>query len=223
MDPLSAAEPRAYAPRMGAPEPTRLRLAAVRVEQVPALLEWLERDRGPAPIPHSAAEYERSAQQGLLFAITEASAFRAVSGVFELSGGRHFELGGTYVVPALRGFGLQRLVIQVRLAAVTRVLPPKVEVLTAIRRSNEHSIQNAKAAGFVPWPDPVPCVYAVCSACDRRTPEPPPAGCCCEVLIAPREAMVAAAATLSASQRSVLLNSRELRTCVVELAIPAVR
>ena len=173
------------------------------------------RAAGPADVEHILAEYreavrnlppEESAnllwrpyqefrgavENGLFFVIENASGdFMAGAGVFDLADRDEKELGMCYVKQAWRGYGLQALLLHVRVCAATLgQLPDKragkgaatnyAALITGVKPANAHSAANTAELGFKPLATPPPALFTACASC--RTPPAPDSGrnCCCD-------------------------------------------
>jgi hypothetical protein len=139
-------------------------------------------------LPRPFDEVRRAAEEGLFFLIEDASgAFIAGAGVFDLSDPSLKELGMAYVTPNWQGFGIQKLLLQVRVCGATLAQVPDAQMpgtdyaklLTAIKPSNLPSLTNAKKSGFEPLPPPIhPALLEPCELC--ANPKGPGRICCCD-------------------------------------------
>lgn len=136
-------------------------------------------------------EFKAAVENGLFFVVEdEAGGFMAGAGVFDLVGSRDKELGMCYVKPPWRGYGLQALLLQVRICAATLgqvaaeadggMTMTYAALITGVKPSNERSGANTTRLGFEPLTTPPSALFAACASC--RTP---PAGrsgrrCCCD-------------------------------------------
>ncbi|SFH56451.1 hypothetical protein SAMN05216299_1236 [Nitrosospira sp. Nsp14] len=173
------------------------------------------RAAGPADVEHILAEYreavrnlppEESAnllwrpyqefrgavENGLFFVIENASGdFMAGAGVFDFADPGEKELGMCYVKQAWRGYGLQALLLRVRVCAATlgqvqdkgagkHAATDYAALITGVKPANAHSAANTSELGFQPLATPSPALFMACAFC--RTPPAPDSGrnCCCD-------------------------------------------
>ncbi|HEV2842602.1 MAG TPA: hypothetical protein VGW39_14865 [Chthoniobacterales bacterium] len=149
-----------------------------------------KRDRNVLPRPE--ADLKQSAEKGLFFIATKSSEIVAVAGAFDLEYSPYVELGGTFVESSLRGFGLQRLLFQLRIAATVINQGPEVRLLTAIDPMNKHSVNNALKSGFISWEEPTPVMFESCEGCHKRDlAKLSNRRCCCDVFILPDKSVEA--------------------------------
>lgn len=136
-------------------------------------------------------EFKAAVENGLFFVVEdEIGGFMAGAGVFDLAESRDKELGMCYVKQPWRGYGLQTLLLQIRVCAATLGQVPAeadrganigyAALITGVKPSNEHSCANTAGFGFEPLKAPLPALFAACGSC--RTPSPEGSGrrCCCD-------------------------------------------
>jgi GNAT superfamily N-acetyltransferase len=137
-------------------------------------------------------EFKTAVENGLFFVIENAvGSFMAGAGVFDLPGSAEKELGMCYVKKEWRGYGLQALLLQIRICAATLgQVPDKSEdnttpksfaaLITGVKPANEHSAVNTERLGFEPLPTPPSALFNACASC--RTPPAPGSErkCCCD-------------------------------------------
>lgn len=137
-------------------------------------------------------EFKAAVENGLFFVIENAvGSFMAGAGVFDLPGSVEKELGMCYVKKEWRGYGLQNLLLQIRICAATLGhVPDKsgedaatksfAALITGVKPANEHSAANTEGLGFEPLPTPPSALFNACASC--RTPPAPDSGrkCCCD-------------------------------------------
>lgn len=137
-------------------------------------------------------EFKAAVENGLFFVIENAvGSFMAGAGVFDLPGSAEKELGMCYVKKEWRGYGLQTLLLQIRICAATLgQVPDKsgddttpksfAALITGVKPANEHSAANAEQLGFAPLPTPPSALFKACASC--RTPPTPCSErkCCCD-------------------------------------------
>lgn len=130
-------------------------------------------------LPRPEADYRAAAEKGLFFVIEENNDIVAATGVYDLVEGSKVETGSTYVDTPFRGYGIQQLFFQVRIANVVATQGPNVEITTAVNPENSHSLQNAQRAGFVSML-PIPEQIAPCVSCPKKAGLPFARACCCD-------------------------------------------
>ncbi|HEX8873929.1 MAG TPA: hypothetical protein VF780_04820 [Nitrosospira sp.] len=143
------------------------------------------------------AEFKAAVENGLFFVVENATGnFMAGAGAFDLEDPGAKELGMCYVKKDWRGFGLQTLLLNIRVCAATLGQVPDAgmiaglnknyaALITGVKPANERSAANTTALGFQPLAKPPPALFAACSAC--RTPPSPDSGrkCCCDFFYLP--------------------------------------
>jgi GNAT superfamily N-acetyltransferase len=142
------------------------------------------------------AEFRAAVENGLFFVIENATGnFMAGAGVFDLADAGVKELGMCYVKQEWRGFGLQTLLLHVRVCAATLgQVPDKgaeigigtgaarnyAALITGVKPANARSASNTAELGFEPLAAPSPALFNACASCRR----PPAANwgrkCCCD-------------------------------------------
>ena len=137
-------------------------------------------------------EFKTAVENGLFFVIENAvGSFMAGAGVFDLPDSAEKELGMCYVKKEWRGYGLQALLLQIRICAATLgQVPDKsgndaatksfAALITGVKPANEHSAANTEQLGFESLPTPPPALFNACASC--RTPPAPDSErkCCCD-------------------------------------------
>ncbi len=141
-------------------------------------------------------EFKAAVENGLFFVIENAVGnFMAGAGVFDLANPTEKELGMCYVKKEWRGFGLQTLLLQIRVCAATLGQVPEkngnsgttknhdqkyAALITGVKPANARSAANTTELGFEPLAVPSTALFAACASC--RTP--PALGsrrkCCCD-------------------------------------------
>jgi hypothetical protein len=137
-------------------------------------------------------EFKAAVENGLFFIIENAVGnFMAGAGVFDLENPTEKELGMCYVKKEWRGFGLQTLLLQVRVCAATLGQVPEkngncsrnknyAALIAGVKPANAHSAANTTELGFEPLAVPSAALFAACASC--RTPPALGSGrkCCCD-------------------------------------------
>jgi len=166
----------------------RLKLSPARPEESSRIYAFYREAQDSGNLPRPEADLKQAAEKGLFFVGRAGGEIVAVAGVFDLALAPYVELGGDFVAPSVRGFGLQELLFKVRIAATVVNQWPSARMLTAIDPANIPSVKNATKAGFISWTNPVSAVLAPCVDCRKR-----PAAlmanrqCCCDFFILPDE------------------------------------
>lgn len=104
---------------------------------------------------------------GYLVIGEQAGTIVTAAGATKYLGAQSIELGGCVVTAALRGYGLQKLLLRVRIATVVMYDGTAIRILSVIHPGNTASLKSATAVGFVPVPTPDE-VLALCATCDER-------------------------------------------------------
>jgi GNAT superfamily N-acetyltransferase len=137
-------------------------------------------------------EFRGAVENGLFFVVEDTSGdFMAGAGVFDLADPGEKELGMCYVKQAWRGYGLQALLLHVRVCAATlgqvlvkragkRAATNYAALITGVKPANAHSAANTAELGFERLATPCPALFTACAFC--RTPPAPDSGrnCCCD-------------------------------------------
>ena len=151
----------------------------------------LSRDESANLLWRPYDEFKAAVENGLFFVVEdEAGEFMAGAGVFDLAESRDKELGMCYVKQPWRGYGLQTLLLQIRVCAATLGQVPAdadrganisyAALITGVKPSNGPSCANTAGFGFEPLDTPLPALFAACGSC--RTPPSAGSGrrCCCD-------------------------------------------
>jgi GNAT superfamily N-acetyltransferase len=141
-------------------------------------------------------EFKAAVENGLFFVVENATGnFMAGAGVFDLANVGEKELGMCYVKQEWRGFGLQTLLLQVRVCAATLGQVPEkgagmgtgtgaagnyAALITGVKPANARSTSNTAELGFEPFGAPSRALFNACASC--RTPPVANCGrnCCCD-------------------------------------------
>ena len=101
----------------------------------------------------------------------------AGAGAFDLADPSEKELGMCYVKKEWRGFGLQTLLLQLRVCAATLgQVPDKRDtaleqnyatLIIGVKPANEHSAVNTMELGFEPLTATSPALFAACTPAER--------------------------------------------------------
>src|SRR5688500_2951199 len=133
-------------------------------------------------------KFKSAVENGLFFVVENAVGnFMAGAGVFDLADPSEKELGMCYVKKEWRGFGLQTLLLQIRICAATlgqvrdrSTNKSYAALIIGVKPANERSAVNTVEIGFEPLSTPSTALFAPCAYC--RTPPALDAGrkCCCD-------------------------------------------
>lgn len=198
-----------------------LAVRAVHPDDVEAVAERVRLADEPNVLPRPLSEYRRASAEGALFAVSTDCGIQAVSGVFDSGNPAYGECGGTLVLPEFRGFGLQKILFQVRFAA-TAIEDPPVQLVSGIKPTNQICLRNANRVGFEPWTKPVPSLLEACGAC-RAKGALVSRQCCCDFYLLPRCAQAAGVRDLLALPALVTrIHRDDGRTVLLRLDVKAV-
>jgi len=166
----------------------------------------------PFLLPRPERDFRLAVERGQHFIVGRGPRIEAAAGVFDYGHDLPFvELSETRVSDPLRGFGLQRLFLLVRVASVVAFQGPGVLCTCAVDPGNTRSLANVESVGFRPWNAPPPEALASCPECPRR----PVSGhrrCCCDFYALPVEqARGAVGAFLAQTAGGVLTLSARLK------------
>jgi N-acetylglutamate synthase-like GNAT family acetyltransferase len=133
-------------------------------------------------------DYRRSIEAGLFCVVRSEGALVGIAGAFPLSEGEPalVEMGSCYVAPPFRGFGLQKLLVRARIAAVVAEVDPNARILTAITPQNLGSRASILKAGFEPLGEHERLLIELCAYCVARPGAASDRLCCCDFFHIPR-------------------------------------
>ncbi|VFU08108.1 GNAT family N-acetyltransferase [Methylocella tundrae] len=139
-------------------------------------------------LPRPADDYRRAIESGLFCVARSEGRLVALAGAFVLSKAEPIliEMGSCYVAPAFRGFGLQKLLVRARIAAVISLIDPAARILTAITPQNLGSRASILKAGFEPLTEDHRLLMELCAYCAARPGEASDRLCCCDFFYIPR-------------------------------------
>lgn len=164
-----------------------VKITAATPEEASLLYQFYHANADPNILPRPETDLRKSAEEGLFFKGDSGGELVAVAGVFSLGRIPYVELGGTFVAPAVRGYGLQRLLFQLRIAATIVKLNVNYQILTAIDPSNIVSRNNALRSGFEEWQTPIAEMFDSCAGCSKQSlAQNAFRQCCCDVYLLPR-------------------------------------
>jgi hypothetical protein len=164
----------------------RVKLSPARPEESSRIYAFYQEAQDPGVLPRPEADLEQAAEKGLFFVGRSGGKIVAVAGVFDLGLDPYVELGGTFVAPSVRGFGLQGLLFKLRIAATVVNQGSDARMLTAINPANTPSAKNATKAGFISWTNPASAVLEPCVNCPKRSAAlVANRRCCCDFFVLP--------------------------------------
>lgn len=154
-----------------------------------AILAFLRAANDEKLLPRPAADYASAIEAGLFCVARSGRRLVAVAGAFVLSGVAPIliEMGSCYVAPSFRGFGLQKLLVRARIAAVVALVDPQARILTAITPQNLGSLTSILKAGFEPLTEDARLLIELCAYCAVRPGEGSGRLCCCDFFHMPRQ------------------------------------
>ena len=157
-----------------------------RPEESASFFAFYKAKHDPSVLPRRETDLRDAAAKGLFFIAHAQRRPVALAGVFDLGDIPYAELGGTLIDEPHRGFGLQRLLFRLRIAAVVVNQGPDVQMISAIDRLNKVSADNALKSGFSAWTDPAPSVFEPCTSCHKRAAAVSAnRRCCCDFYLLP--------------------------------------
>jgi hypothetical protein len=163
-----------------------IRITAATPEESSSIYRFYCEQANSNILPRPETELRKSAEDGLFFKGDCSGQLVAVAGVFSLGKIPYAELGGTFVAEDVRGYGLQRLLFQLRIAATVANLGANYQMLTAIDPTNPISRLNALQTGFEPWQKPISEMFDPCLGCSKRgLAQQSFRQCCCDFFILP--------------------------------------
>ena len=197
-------------------------LRAARPDESGRLFSAIEKWGDPYVLGRPESELRAAAEQGFFFVITDEhdTEILALSAVFTLRESEYVETGNTYVGEDLRGFGIQTLFFQMRIATVVWSEGTKINVTTAINPSNLPSLKNKDDAGFVPM-KPIGEHLTPCKDCNKRPPEGSPQPCCCAFYLLPVDRMRQATRDLLARSSAGTIDLRHRDGAAIRLTVKA--
>jgi GNAT superfamily N-acetyltransferase len=153
-----------------------------------AILAFLRGAGDEKLLPRPADDFARAIEAGLFFVTWRKGEPIAVAGAFVLSGVEPIliEMGSCYVAPSFRGFGLQKLLVRARIAAVVALVDPEARILAAVAPQNRGSLASVLKAGFEPLTEDSRLLLELCAYCATRPCEASGRLCCCDFFHIPR-------------------------------------
>jgi hypothetical protein len=134
-------------------------------------------------------DYRQAVESGLFYKAEMNRQLIGVAAVFMLSERPPalLEMGSCYIVPELRGFGLQKLLVRARIASVVARVDPDAKILTAISPNNLGSRRSILKAGFEPLTEDARLLIELCAYCTSRPAASSGRECCCDFFYIPRQ------------------------------------
>ena len=160
----------------------------VEPNEVDEVLRYYEETDDENNIGRGAEELRRAARDHLLFGVYDGGTPSGVAGAFWLPedgddlSENHMELGGTHLLEAMQGVGLQkRLLIPLRLASAIVLHPPNEGLWSAVKPENIASRMSVENNGFEESTDPPECLFDPCVACKTPPESESDRRCCCDM------------------------------------------
>ncbi|MEJ0095218.1 MAG: hypothetical protein WDN46_17985 [Methylocella sp.] len=152
------------------------------------VLDFLRLAADKRLLPRPVGDYRRAIEAGLFYAARIDRRQIAVAAVFMLSDRTPplLEMGSCLVAPEVRGFGLQKLLVRARIAAVIALVDPEAQILTAITPQNHGSRASILKAGFEPLLEDARLLIELCAYCPSRPGALSDRECCCDFFYIPR-------------------------------------
>lgn len=146
------------------------------------ILRFFEDANDPNVLPRPKEDYQRSVESGGFYLIEVDGQLVAAAGVFYLNEYDigPLEMGACYVVPAFRGFKLQKLLVLPRVAYATILDDEDAPIYTAIKPDNLPSRKSVMGVGFEPLQEHVPLLFEPCAACKSQPDSSSDRKCCCD-------------------------------------------
>jgi hypothetical protein len=169
------------------------------VDEVDPIYQFYLNANDPNVVPRPRREYDEAARSGFFYIIESNGRLIAAAGLFYLVENLASlrEVGSAYVIPPMRGFKLQQLLLNARMAAAGLFLDDvNLKLITAVKPENEASRQSVSNVGFVLWPDPLPEAFEPCAHCISRSNLSSGRKCCCDFYILPKAQICMAASSL---------------------------
>lgn len=145
-----------------------LHLRRTRHSDVAAVLALIEKVDTDNVLRRPPEQHHEAIDSGLHFAIWLGDQLVGTGAVFienDLA-----ELGGTAVDRDVKGFGLQRVLLRVRLVAVEVARAARgCTPYTAVSEKNNDSRKNVLRVGGEPWSAPSASAFVPCANCSKRT------------------------------------------------------
>ena len=161
----------------------KLTLRPARPDEAEKLLAFYKGNPDRFLLPRPFDEFRTAIDRGQFLVLVDGEEIVAASGVFDYAENLPFvELAETFVSQSIRGFGLQSVFFNVRIASVILYQGPSVRITTAVDSRNGHSLKTTDRQGFEPWTTPIAAVHSSCPKCPNKTPE---RTCCCDFYLLP--------------------------------------
>jgi hypothetical protein len=192
-------------------KPIKGRLRDASLEEAERVLTFYRANPHKFLLPRPESEFRKAIARGNFLVVEIGERLVAASGIFDYSDGTPYvELAETAVSTEVQGHGLQALFFRQRIATVVVSQGPSVTITTAVDPRNVKSAENARQAGFQPWPQPVPEAYVSCPLCPNRPAASAGRKCCCDFFCLPVEkAREAVSTALRESESGVLTLTRK--------------
>lgn len=164
-------------------------LRTATADESEQIFAFYQKANDPNVLPRPAEDIRRSAERGNFYVVEVEGLMQAAAGVFDLSPTSTLvEAGGCFVAPGFRGFGLQTLLLRVRLAAVAVNEGTDSSLISAVKPDNGNSLRNVMEGGFEPWAEPSQEVLEPCVTCPCKSSLERGRQCCCDFYRIPPDA-----------------------------------
>jgi hypothetical protein len=185
------------------PEQHRAMMRNATVDEVDPIYQFYRNANDPNVLPRPKEDYYAAARRGLFYIIESNGQLIAAAGLFYLGENlaSPMEVGSAYVVPPMRGFKLQLLLLNARIVAAWLFLHADLKLITAVKPENEASRQSVSNVGFVPWLDPIPEAFKPCAHCMSRPNLSSDRKCCCDFYILSKAQLYMAVSSLLQNER----------------------
>jgi GNAT superfamily N-acetyltransferase len=152
----------------GSPRGAEAALRNAKPDDMTDILSFLENAAGVLPRP--AEDFRRAVETGLFYLVEIEDAIAGVAGLFFLDeqGEGPLEMGGCYLAPAIRGFGLQKVLARTRIAAAIAFYDEDATVYTAVKPDNAPSLRSITSLGFEPMRHHEPLLEEPCHVCQDK-------------------------------------------------------
>jgi N-acetylglutamate synthase-like GNAT family acetyltransferase len=163
-------------------------IETARASDSESILAFLRGATEEKLLPRPDDDYRRAIEAGLFFVARREGELIAVAGAFVLSDVEPIliEMGSCYVAPRFRGFGLQKVLVRARIAAVIALVDPEARILAAVAPQNRGSLASVLKAGFEPLTEDSRLLLELCAYCATRPCAASDRLCCCDFFHIPR-------------------------------------
>lgn len=203
---------------------TILKIESASPAGVDCVVQFLRNQHSPNLVIRDRKEYLDSAKRGWLIKVgTPEGKLAAVGALFPMTG-YDTEMGNAAVDKnEWRGYGLHRLLIEIRTAIFVDCSNGYDRLFTAVdSTNNQESLRNLIAAGFTPLAEPSQEFFKPCSTCVKRQLHQADR-CCCKFYYLPEDAQRKLVRQLLARGNTVLLQNKRGQEVEIQIEITALR